>query len=147
MTGTPQPKVSVGLPVYNGAEFLRAALDSILRQDYRDFELIISDNASTDGTRAICQQYAQGDKRIRYFRNESNGGAAENYRRVFELARGDYFNWATHDDIQLPGFLRRCAEVLDKAPTSVVLVAPRAEIIDAEGRKIEDWPVERLQTK
>jgi glycosyltransferase involved in cell wall biosynthesis len=142
-----QPRLSIGLPVYNGKDYLRLSLDSILRQDFEDFELIISDNASTDETCEICQQYAQHDKRIRYFRNESNLGATKNYRRVFELARGEYFNWATHDDVQLPGFLRRCVEVFEKAPDSVVLVAPRAEIIDEQGNRIQNWQAERLQTK
>src|ERR1700675_1263136 len=81
------PKVSIGLPVYNGENYLRLAVDSILDQDYGDFELIISDKPSTDGTSSICQQYAAQDDRIRYFRNETNIGAAANYARVFELAR------------------------------------------------------------
>ena len=148
MVETTLPKVSIGLPVYNGAKFLRAALDSILQQDYSDFELIISDNASTDETSKICWEYAANDKRVRYLRCESNIGAAGNFRRVFELARCDYFKWATHDDMHLPGFLTRCVEVLNQAPASVVLVAPRTELIDEEGRKLtKDWKVEELETR
>lgn len=144
----PVSKVSIGLPVYNGEKYLRLALDSILHQDYTDFELIISDNASTDATRKICSSYAAQDPRIRYYRNEVNIGASSNYNRVFNLAHGEFFKWATHDDIHLPGFLTRCVEVLDKAPSSVVLVAPRAEIIDDEGGKeARDWKVERLDTR
>jgi glycosyltransferase involved in cell wall biosynthesis len=136
------------MPVYNGAKYIRVALDSILQQDYSDFELIISDNASTDETASICLQYAATDGRIRYFRNESNVGAAKNYQKVFQLARSKLFKWATHDDIQLPGFLRRCVEVIEKAPPSVVLVAPKTEIIDEEGKKIaEDWYVESIHTR
>lgn len=139
------PSVSIGMPVYNGARYLRFALDSILGQDYSNFELIISDNASTDDTHRICLEYAETDKRIRYFRNEANIGAAGNYKRVFHLAHSEMFKWATHDDIHLPGFLRRCVEVLNQAPPSVVLVAPRTEIIDEEGRRIaKDWHVESL---
>lgn len=155
------PRLSIGLPVYNGEKYLRCALDSILQQDYTDFELIISDNASTDATREICSAYAAKDPRIRFYRNEANIGASNNYNRVFDLAHGEFFKWATHDDIHLPGFLRRCVEVLDKAPSSVVLVAPRAEIIDEEGKKkakaeiideegrkeAKDWKVERLDTR
>jgi glycosyltransferase involved in cell wall biosynthesis len=142
------PRLSIGLPVYNGQNYLRCALDSILQQDYTDFELIISDNASTDATRKICCEYSAIDPRIRYYRNEANIGASSNYNRVFGLAHGEFFKWATHDDVHLPGFLRRCVEVLDQAPSSVVLVAPRVEIIDEKGKKIaKDWKVERLDTR
>ncbi len=77
------PAVSIGLPVYNGDNFLAEAIDSILRQTMEDFELIISDNASTDRTEEICREYAAGDSRIRYYRNESNLGAMANYNLVF----------------------------------------------------------------
>ncbi len=127
------PSLSVGLPVYNGQRFVGKAIESILNQDYGDFELIISDNASTDDTGHICQQYARMDKRIRYYRNEVNVGAASNHNRVFELANGKYFKWAGHDDECHPQFLGRCVEVLDRAPDSVVLAYPQAELIDQDG--------------
>src|SRR6516225_12321661 len=127
------PKVSIGLPVFNGEQYLAAALDSILRQDYEDFELIISDNASEDGTAAICREAAELDRRVRYSRVEINCGAAPNFRRVFQLAKGAYFKWAADDDICLPGFLRRCVETIERAPSSVVLVYPRVERINAKG--------------
>jgi glycosyltransferase involved in cell wall biosynthesis len=137
------PRVSIGLPVYNGEKYLRPAVDSILQQDYTDFELIICDNASTDATPAICQEYAAKDPRIRYSRNTVNIGASGNYNRTFELARGEFFKWAAHDDIHLPRFLSRCLEVFNHAPADVVLVAPRTEIIDAEGRSLSTM-AERL---
>ena len=120
-----------------------------MQQDFTDFDLIISDKASTDDTAQICREFAAKDQRIRYFRNETNIGAAENYSRVFQLAKGDLFKWAAHDDVHLPGFLRRCVEVLDQAPPAVVLVAPKAEIIDENGEKItkEDWQPESLDTR
>src|SRR5436190_12174806 len=93
------PIVSIGLPVFNGERYLRQALDSLLGQDFQDFELIISDNASTDRTAEICRAYVAKDRRIRYYRNESNIGSAPNYRRVFELARGEFFKWCSHDDV------------------------------------------------
>lgn len=130
----PVPKVSIGLPVYNGEKYLHFALESILHQDYTDFELVISDNASEDGTADICRTYAQKDNRIRYHRFETNQGAARNFSRVFELARGEYFKWAAYDDICLPGFLKRCVETLDRAPSAVVLVVPKATIIDESGQ-------------
>jgi glycosyltransferase involved in cell wall biosynthesis len=129
----PSPKVSIGLPVYNGEKYLWYALDSILRQDYADFELIISDNASTDATQAICREFASKDSRVRYLRNEENIGAAANFNRVFKLARADFFKWAAYDDVCLPGFLRRCVEVLDQAPPTVGVVIPWTEIIDENG--------------
>ena len=142
------PRVSIGLPVYNGENFLRPAVDSILSQDFTDFELIICDNASTDSTAAICQEYADRDPRVRYFRNETNIGASPNYTRVFELARSSLFKWAAHDDVHLPGFLTRCVAVLEQAPQSVVLVAPKAEVIDETGHQIkQDWKIESLDTR
>ena len=132
-TGVRPPMVSVGLPVYNGEKYLSQALDSICNQDFGDFELIISDNASTDRTEEICKSYAAKDGRIRYFRNEENIGAVPNYRKVFELSRGELFKWLAHDDVCYPGFLRRCVEMLVDAPPSVVLVYPRCELIDEFG--------------
>ncbi|MBU4415143.1 MAG: glycosyltransferase, partial [Proteobacteria bacterium] len=117
------PLVSVGMPVYNGAKTLRRALDSILEQDYTNFELIISDNASTDETTEICREYAARDSRISYYRIEKNTGAVWNFNRVFELASGKYFMWAAHDDDHLPSFISKCVERLE-ANTQAVLCAP-----------------------
>jgi len=139
------PRVSIGLNVYNGEKYIRLAVESILRQDYTDFELIISDNASTDATQEICGELAAKDARIRYSRNPTNIGASKNYRRVFELSKGEFFTWAAHDDVYLPGFLRRCVDSLDQAPSSVVLVAPRTEVIDERGFSTQ-IRVERLHT-
>ena len=133
------PRVSIGMPVYNGEPFIREALDSILAQTYEDFELIISDNASTDSTEMICRAYAAQDSRIRYLRNPSNVGAAKNYNAVFQISTGEYFKWAAHDDICLPTFLERCVEVLDREP-SVVVCSPKGLIIDAEGNPIGHYP-------
>jgi glycosyltransferase involved in cell wall biosynthesis len=129
------------MPVYNGERFVRPALESILVQDYENFELIISDNASSDTTGNICQRYADLDARIRYVRNETNLGASPNHKRVFEMARGDYFKWAAHDDECLPNLLSRCMSVFREAPQSVVLVYPQSLIIDEEGRVIREYCV------
>lgn len=93
-----EPPVSIGLPVYNAELFLEEALNSLLQQTFRDFELILSDNASTDGTAAICERYAQRDSRIRYVRQATNIGAMGNFRYVLEHARGRWFMWAAGDD-------------------------------------------------
>lgn len=134
------------MPVYNGEKFLRFALDSILQQDYTDFELIISDNASTDATENICREYAAKDPRIRYYRNEKNIGASGNFNGLVERARGEFFKWAAHDDVHLPGFLRRCVDAFETAPATVALVTPRAAVIDARGN-ILNMDVESLDAR
>jgi glycosyltransferase involved in cell wall biosynthesis len=131
------PTVSIGLPVYNGEKFLSQALDSILSQTYSDFELIISDNGSTDRTKDISRAYAARDKRIRYARNETNRGAAWNFNNVFELSVGKYFKWAAHDDVCAPEFIERCVEVLSRDP-SVVLCHSEIAAIDEAGTIIAD---------
>lgn len=132
------PKVSIGMPVYNGERFLSDALDSILAQTYTDFELIISDNTSTDSTEMICRDCENRDNRIKYFRNSVNIGAPRNYRRVFELSIGEYFRWANHDDLFAPESLARCVEILDNEP-DVVLVYPRTKLINAAGEIVSDY--------
>ena len=113
------PRVSIGIPVYNGGRFIKEAIDSILAQTFEDFELILSDNASTDETEEICKEYATLDRRIRYYRNEENLGAAKNYNRVFELSNGEYFKWASHDDLCAPEYLERCIAALCPPPPGV----------------------------
>ncbi|NOZ02768.1 MAG: glycosyltransferase [Deltaproteobacteria bacterium] len=132
------PRVSIGLPVYNGENFVEDAIRSILAEYYSNIELIISDNASTDRTEEICRDYAARDGRIRYLRNERNLGAAPNYNRTFHEARGEYFRWAAHDDMTEPEFLARCVEALDSDP-SVVLAHTRVRIVDQRGNKVEDY--------
>jgi glycosyltransferase involved in cell wall biosynthesis len=119
------PKVSIGMPVYNGENFIVESLDALFAQTFTDFELIICDNASTDRTGEICREYAARDARIRYCRNETNIGASANYNLTFELARGDYFKWAAHDDICAPTYVERCVEALDRDP-GVALAYRRA---------------------
>ncbi len=130
-----QPRVSIGMPVYNGEKFLKQAIDSILAQTFTDFELIICDNASTDATEQICQDYAHQDPRIRYYRNDTNLGAARNYNRTFELAQGEYFKWAADDDLLAPTFLERCVEILDQKP-SVVLCYTAEVCIDEDNNHL-----------
>lgn len=132
------PRVSVGLPVYNGEQFLAAALDSLLAQTFTDFELIISDNGSTDQTEEICRAYAARDQRIRYYRSTNNHGGAWNFRRAFELSTGEYFRWHSHDDTCAPTLLQACVEVLDRMP-AVVLCYPRTTIINEHGQKVQDY--------
>lgn len=127
-----KPRVSIGLPVYNGERFLKEALDSLLAQTYTDFELIISDNASTDQTESICRTYEASDRRIHYYRNKENVGAAQNFNRVFELSSGEYFKWATADDVCSPELVARCLSVLDTTSTAVLACA-KTGFIDETG--------------
>jgi glycosyltransferase involved in cell wall biosynthesis len=121
------------MPVYNGERFVAQAVESILSQTFRDFELIISDNASTDATERICREYAERDSRIRYYRSEQNRGAAWNHDRVVELARGEYFKWQSHDDYCDPTFIEKCLAGIRGDP-SVVLCYPRFVRVDEQGR-------------
>ncbi len=140
------PKVSLGLPVFNGERFLHLALESLIQQDYEDFELVICDNASTDGTGAICLDYARRDTRIRYSRNEKNIGLAPNHNRVFELSRGDYFKWVAHDDEYSRHMLTRFVEVFAEAPPSVSVVYSQCDMIDEFGN-VQDTRSDHVEKK
>ncbi|MFQ1701348.1 glycosyltransferase family 2 protein [Loktanella agnita] len=129
------PKVSIGLPVWNGEKYLPAALDGILSQDFTDFELLISDNASTDTTAEIATSYAARDPRIRYIRQPRNLGAAGNFNDVFHQTTGPYFRWAAYDDVIAPGYLSACVTALDAQPDAV-LAFPQTMAIDSEGRAL-----------
>jgi len=126
------PRVTIGVPVYNGDRYLEEALESLLAQTYTDFELVISDNASTDRTEEICRSFAMRDPRVRYVRADVNSGGTWNFNRVVELAQGRYFRWAAHDDAVAPTYLERCVEVLDTDPRAA-LAHTRVELIDAAG--------------
>lgn len=117
---TDRPRLSIGLPVYNGEEYLAESLDALLGQTYGDFELVISDNASTDGTQDICREYAARDARIRYLRQPRNIGATPNHNQVFAECRGELFKWASHDDLYGRDLLRRCVEALDARPEVIL---------------------------
>jgi glycosyltransferase involved in cell wall biosynthesis len=99
---------------------LPQAVESVLAQTFQDFELVISDNASTDRTQELCEAYAAQDGRIRYYRSEKNLGAAPNFNRVFELARGEYFQWLAADDVLAPTLLEKCVPVLDQDPSAAL---------------------------
>lgn len=131
MTGSYRPRISVGLPVFNGEAHLEAAIASLLGQSADAFELIVSDNASTDRTGEICAAFTARDPRVHYHRNPSNVGAAANFNRVAELARGTYFAWANHDDVWGPGYLARCADALDADPSAALAYARSAKIDEA----------------
>ena len=132
------PRVSVGLPVYNGENYLDQALDALLSQTFTDFELIVSDNASTDATAEICQRYASADSRIRYFRQPRNIGGSPNQDFVFQQSRGELFKLAAHDDLYGKELLERCVDVLDRHPEVVLCHADMA-YVDGAGDLIERY--------
>lgn len=133
--------VSVGIPVRDGEAYLEQALDSILAQTYEHLEVVIGDNASTDGTESICRRYAAQDPRVTYIRHPGNVGAGPNHNIVFERSSGEYFRWATHDDVLAPELIERCVEVLDARP-DVALAYPRTRLIDEAGQWLGDYPAD-----
>ena len=148
------PRVFIGLPVYNGARFLEEALDSLLAQSYRDFTLLISDNASTDSTQSICHEYAARDARIRYVRQPSNIGAPRNWNFVTKKAEGDYFKWATGNDLVAPDMLARCVEALDADPAASLSQGRTCLVDEDSGASkeyekdlalLDDRPTDRLK--
>lgn len=126
------PRLTIGLPVYNGETILDEALDALLGQTYEDFELIVSDNASTDRTADICRHYAEQDSRIRFVRQARNIGLVQNHTFVMEQARGELFKWASHDDLYARDLLARCVEALDE-DADVVLAHSWSAMIDRSG--------------
>jgi len=118
------PTVSIGMPIYNSARHLRAALDSMLAQTYEDFEIIVSDNASTDETQKICEQYAESDARIRYIRQSVNLGATANFRYVLLQATAEFFMWAAADDCRSPDFLAGNLAFLQRHPDYLGSTSP-----------------------
>ena len=126
------------MPVFNGERYIKSAIDSILGQTYEDFELVISDNASTDNTQNICLDYKAQDSRIRYQRSKENVGAPPNYNRVFLLSKGQYFKWAAHDDVMAPTYLEKCMNVLEN-DSSIVLCQSKVGRIDEDGKIVGNW--------
>jgi glycosyltransferase involved in cell wall biosynthesis len=129
------PSVSIGLPVFNGEDYVAEAITSIVSQTYKNIEIIISDNASSDRTGEICRNFAARDSRVRYHRNEQNLGASRNYEISFGMASGAYFKWAADDDVLAPTFIERCVEVLE-ADREAVLCYSKTTTIDGQGQPV-----------
>ncbi len=134
----PYRRVYSGMPVYNGERYLEESIVSNLSQTFDDFGLIIADNASTDRTAEICQDYANQDSRVVYIRNPENVGAAGNYAKCFHPSSCEYFRWSNGDDLIDPTLIAECVEVLDKHH-DVVLAYGRTRLIDGDGKLIENY--------
>ncbi|MBI1280622.1 MAG: glycosyltransferase [Anaerolineaceae bacterium] len=138
-----QPFVSIGLPIYNAERLVRRAIDTLLAQDYPNFELIICDNNSTDDTWNICQEYQSNDSRIRLYRNSTNIGASANFERVFSLATGEYFVWTAHDDWWEPTFISKCVAKLQAHPDSPLCHVLHVEVDEVAGEsRAINYPVD-----
>ncbi|MDX2137863.1 MAG: glycosyltransferase family 2 protein [Chloroflexota bacterium] len=138
-----QPLVSIGMPVYNGSNYLQEGLTALLSQTYTNLELIISDNASTDSTEAICRDFAARDSRVRYYRNDSNIGSHNNFKRVCELSSGKYFRWAAHDDLCSLDSVEKCVAVMENDP-NIMLAYPEDFHIDDHGNPAPMEPVRKI---
>lgn len=134
-----RPRVTVGIPVYNGGKTLPRALDSLLAQTFTDFDIVISDNASEDGTHELCLEYEKKDPRIRHFRNDTNIGQIANFNRAFELSTGEYFRWAGCNDWWEPEYLERCVHALDDNLSAVMVTCYQAHYDDAGNRYYEEY--------
>jgi glycosyltransferase involved in cell wall biosynthesis len=127
----------IGVPVHNGERFLRRSVESLLAQSYREFELVISDNASTDGTEKIARDLAAADPRVVFHRQPRNLGMAANYNFLARRAKARYFKWASCDDLYDRHFLERCVEALEK-DAGAVLAYARTLFIDEGDRPLAE---------
>ena len=125
------PRVCIGIPVYNGEKYVAAAIEAALAQTFRDIDVVVADNASTDGTAAVCLELAERDPRLRYVRFEEHVGVADSYTRTFGLCRSEYFTWAASDDLTHPTFVEKALAVLDTTPQAVVCYGEAAIVDDA----------------
>ena len=138
-------RVTIGVPVFNGAGHLEPCLESLIAQTYDDLEILISDNASTDRTPEICRAFCDRDERISYCRQPSNIGAAANYNFLARNAVGQLFKWAAHDDVCAPKMVERCVDALDLSPTDV-LAFPKTAFIDGTGELLSGFDVPIMWT-
>jgi len=141
-SGSSRPAVTVGIPVFNGERFIRQAIESVLAQTFTDYELLISDNASVDGTAAICNEIAANDRRIKFVQQENNRGPFWNLKFVTERATGGLLVWLSHDDALHRLFIEKCVAYLDRNPRAVV-VSGDFRIVDESGNQVD---MEILQT-
>ena len=130
-----KPLVSIGLPVFNGEKLIAEAVTSLLAQEMPDFELIISDNASTDNTLKICEELQKKDNRILIYRNEKNVGSVRNFDFVAKMATGKYFMWASHDDLWSSEYIKKCLIPLE-SNKNIVMVYTHNSCIQPDGVKI-----------
>lgn len=132
------PLVTIAIPVFNGENFLREAIESTINQEYRNLEIILSDNASTDSTLKICREYGKKDPRIRIIHHDENVGASENHNNAFRISKGKYFKWLSHDDVMERTCISRSVEVMENMP-DVGCVYFLSNAVTEEGEVLEDY--------
>ncbi len=141
-----KPKVSIGMAVYNGQAYLREAVDSLLVQSFTDFELIISDNASTDLTEVICTEYIRKDSRIRYIRQTENMGPIKNFQFVLNEASADYFMWAAADDLIEPTFIDKLYNIMIEDPSYALTMSDIVNISE-EGKVLYTTTIDNIRVE
>jgi glycosyltransferase involved in cell wall biosynthesis len=129
---------SIGIPVYNGEDFIRQAIESVLNQDFLNIELIISDNCSTDNTQSICEEYAIKYPQVRYIRQSVNQGMIANFNACLELAQGDFFCWLSHDDFLEPSYISKCIDMLDRHPQAIACCS-EINFVNYDGSNRDGW--------
>ena len=139
-----ESKVAIGMPVYNGAKYIRQTIDSLLSQTFTDFQLLICDDGSTDETLAICREYAAIDSRIRLHQNELRLGGAKNLNRAFELSQGKYFMWAAQDDWFAPNYIEKCLAKLEQSPRAVLALSEMVMVDEAGNRVSAANPIDNV---
>jgi len=127
--------LTIGLPVYNGARYISQTIKSIISQSFTDFNLLITDNASTDMTKAICEEYVRMDSRIRYHRHKINMGVSKNWNYIARQANSKYFKWASANDLIHDTMLEKCVAILEERE-DVVLCYPKTTLINEEGMEL-----------
>jgi glycosyltransferase involved in cell wall biosynthesis len=136
-----QPRVGIGLAVRNGQETLAETVESLLSQDFEDFRLVISDNASTDSTVEMCQEFVRRDHRVVYIRQPQDLGPAGNFNAAQRAAGGEFFKWSAADDLYAPGYLKACVTALEDNPDAI-LAYPKTRIIGPDGGFLRDYDYE-----
>jgi glycosyltransferase involved in cell wall biosynthesis len=140
-----RPLVSIGVPIYNDEKWLRNSLDHLLAQDYKNIEIIIADDVSSDNSSVICREYAAKDQRVKFFQNKFNLGAVRNHEHVFELSSGDYFAWGSGHYYFHHSFISKCLEILE-SDESVILCCSQTQYIDVNDSVIRETK-ENLNTR
>lgn len=144
--GAGRPKVSFGLPIFNGQRSVRRAIESIQRQTFADLELVISDNASTDQTAAICRELAEQDPRVKFFTRAQNAGIVANFNRAFQLASGEYFRWIGGDDWLEPTYAEKCVAMLERNPDAIGVTNFLAYWDDGGARMYQEYHGPRVDS-
>lgn len=126
------PRVTIGVPVYNAESLLEQCLENLAAQTFRDFKVIVLDNASTDGTAAVAERFAARDPRFTYRRQPHNKGARQNFADVLDMADTPYFIWRADDDLTDLNFIEETVRLLDAEPTAALAVG--VVVSDKNGR-------------